>query len=303
MGTTMRCVQLARRAIALMAVIALAGCDADGEGAPAELQRNGLSINGLSINGLSINGLSINGLSINGLSINGLSINGLSINGVAGDGVELVAADSVSIEGYGNGFVLTARYGDDELALRVSEREFDVSSLHMYQRVEYLRDGEWEDVCHDGEGATKAIALSGTWSIDSGDWSDEPGVSTLACQGSALEKAAAWGYSPRRVIKGEKLAPYHRAGTRMIRADYCYSGAPNTVDGTVIDVGDPLGINEHETDWAIEAVWGEHGLLCLNEPRVAARADIPCELPRCDEESDDHWLEHTDALVITRAQP
>ena len=72
----------------------------------------------------------------------------------------------------------------------------------------------------------------------------------------------------------------------------------------VVDVGDPLGINEHETSWAIEAVWGEDGLLCLNDPRISswARDALPCEAPRCDEESDDHWFEHPDALVITRAE-
>ncbi len=216
----------------------------------------------------------------------------------------LIDAGAIEITPDEGGFVLTGQFGGESLALRVSEFEFDLASLHMYQRVQYQRDGAWEDACLDEDGPTKAIALSGSWALDTGDWSDAPGAFTLACEGSALEKAVAWGYSPRRVLQGGSLAPYHRAATRMIRADYCYSGVSYTLDGTTIDVADPLGINEHDTDWSIEAVWGEHTLLCLNEPRIEswARADIPCEAPRCDEQSDDYWFEHPDALVITRAQ-
>ena len=58
------------------------------------------------------------------------------------------------------------------------------------------------------------------------------------------------------------LADYHQACTRMLRADYCGDGTPHTVDGTLINIYDGIGIQRDTDDWAFEAEWTTTGARC-----------------------------------------
>ena len=83
------------------------------------------------------------------------------------------------------------------------------------------------------------------------------------CRGAVLAKCTEFGYrrwaTATRCSLGSgcsdvALAPIHQACTRMMRADYCGDGMPNTVDGHPIDIYDALGVNvEEEPKWKFEA--------------------------------------------------
>ena len=66
----------------------------------------------------------------------------------------------------------------------------------------------------------------------------------------------------------------------MIRADYCGDGRSFTKDGTLIDMGDALGVQTFETtdraDFALEATWGPNGATCVAKTRYR----LP-EIPSC----------------------
>jgi hypothetical protein len=69
-----------------------------------------------------------------------------------------------------------------------------------------------------------------------------------------------------------------------IRADYCGTGFSMTESGTPLDWENEEGWLTIQPDPLFEAVWDGDGAICLNEPRLWDREDVPCiaTMPRCD---------------------
>ena len=147
--------------------------------------------------------------------------------------------------------------------------------------------GKWQPLCVDEQGQrTEAVILTDIWNPETGDrvLPRPSGAVTLACVDAALGKCAVWGYRPWASVGGEPLADYHRACTRLARADYCGDGVSYTSTGTPIHVLDEIGIEVKalDTTYAVEAEWGPDGAICLNAANTRlSNQDVACALPAC----------------------
>jgi hypothetical protein len=262
------------------------------------------------------NGISLNGRSLNGRSLNGRSLNGRSLNGIALGGLSL---DAGVLRGPGKKVEHTQLTGtlDDASTVTVRidsvQRSDDDHALYFYG-VSLAADGGWFPLCTDEQGLPAlALALAGRWSYaegvpGGGDFLDDPAAFTFACRGHALAKCVELGYAPFETVKVKhegklSLADHHQACTRAIRADYCGDGAPHTVDGTLIDLYDGVGIQSDTTSWPVEAEWGPDGARCVARERLVGAAAPACWagllLPGCGARS--HFASGT--LIITEDTP
>jgi uncharacterized protein YjbI with pentapeptide repeats len=303
------------RSLGLLAVLCVLGCDSAPD--PAcdvvvqsfrSLMQNGSSINGLSLNGTSFNGVGLNGKGLNGKGINGKGPNGISVNGQGMQGIALngaslngVALEGVVLEGTSLratdsegrvlegtdliGTALLARVADRRVTVRIDSVAIDPvdPSLHFYGLTH-----EGESICGGDE---NGLFVRGVWD-ESGarreSLSDDPSMTfTFSCASGAIAKCIGWGYVPDTVG-----VDAHQTCTRLARADYCGDGLPHTVDGTLVDVYDTLGVMQRElgSDLEFEAGWGPDGATCMSRPRYVERdvdgseIAIPCRdaLPVCD---------------------
>jgi hypothetical protein len=101
-----------------------------------------------------------------------------------------------------------------------------------------------------------------------------------------IAKCVNWGYAPW--LTDDDM---HAGCTRLARADYCGDGTPWTLDGTLINVFDRLGIQPEGTggNMTFEAAWGPSGAVCVARTRydihnAKGKALLPAcfaTLPRC----------------------
>jgi len=90
-------------------------------------------------------------------------------------------------------------------------------------------------------------------------WVDDSSSFTFACRGASIAKCVELGYEPWSSVGNVSLRDYHQACVRMLRADYCGDGSSWTVDGTLINVYDNLGIQHDSEKWKTEAEWTPAG--------------------------------------------
>ena len=287
---------------------ALGGCAYDvpetepntAEASSAVVQANGISLNGISLNGLSLNGLSLNGLSLNGLSLNGATLGGVSLGSLALDGTRFRGGDDDGDDDDGHATIVGARLvghldSGATLTVRIDSMLRDSapgSDVYEYG-VSYRTQASWKPLCGvDAGGASiLAIPLEGRWDAHQGVAGggakiDDPTSFTFACAGHALAKCVELGYEPWNKVKvctpgqgcqKKSLAPYHQACTRMLRADYCGDGTSYTVDGTLINLYDGVGIQADTESWNLEAEWTEAGARCMARRRLASTAVPTCQ--------------------------
>jgi hypothetical protein len=246
---------------------------------------NGVSLNGTSLNGTSINGTSINGTSINGTSINGTSINGTSINGTTLKGTTL-SATSLNGSTLGSTSLSTVDFTGSTWSANLSNGEtidlrIDGSAALappnasvMTYLVSYANGAGWSPLCGlDPSGnPVAAIPMTGVWSYQQGvtgggGYTPDASKLTFACRGKAIAKCLEMGYRPS-VSSGSLTAAQQEqlvACTRVLRADYCGDGRSFTVDGTLLNLYDNVGIQADAEPWTIEAEWTSAGARCTND--------------------------------------
>ena len=154
----------------------------------------------------------------------------------------------------------------------------------------------------------KAIPLSGWWDYSQGtptggSKTNDPSHITFACHGYALYKCVDHGYRPwdKNKKKQAEAWEYHQTCTRMIRADYCGDGEPWTVNGTIINLYDNIGIQNDTESWPIEAEWSPDGARCLSHQRLQNLPSSPqCafELPHATCGAPPSW---GDTLLVSEA--
>ena len=157
------------------------------------------------------------------------------------------------------------------------------------RRTELLVDGL--PVCDAGQ---HGVLVAGSWD-GRGAHVDSAATVTYSCMEGVIAKCVVWGYAPWLTS-----AEVHAGCTRMARADYCGDGIPWTMDGTLIDAYDRLGVQAQPAGgtFEFEAAWGPGGALCVARPRYqiedsAGRALLPdcfATLPTC------HSLDEAAAL-------
>lgn len=288
------------------------------------LHDNGVELNGTRFNGTRFNGAWFNGARLISASISdGLAKSNLSDWSLV-PGTSMLQAYDVKGVWYRGADLAGARLqwlvddgGNEPAAVQLSivdvTQSADRPDIYFTDVDVRIDEGKWDSLCSDGEGdPTSAIVVPGYFDSVTADWRpDEHGEIAFACRGTAAGKCLEWGYRMWAEHGGLSLADHYRACTRMVRADYCGNNVTHTENGTPIDVSDGLSpaILAPETDWQIEAKWGPHGAVCLNQPRKLAhtRAAViaECEaagrgtLPPC---ADDDPGEHG-GLLISQAEP
>ena len=277
---------------------------------------NGQGLNGQWLNGHKLNGITLNGHKLNGHKLNGRTLEGVSVSGVTlrSDALDDVHLDATWLAGrastgrwyWGSAFEgarMTGLLDDDStIPIRIDAidpstrfRDWDVNQYTL----SYFTDEGWQPYCglDDAGAPVKAIPLAGRWSYGQGvanggaRFADDTAI-TFACQGYVLAKCVEAGYKPWSSVIActapfrcglTRLKDHHQACTRMLRADYCGDGTPNTVDGTLINIYDGIGIQRDTDPWTFEAEWTTSGARCVDRGRVgllppcaAARADATC---------------------------
>jgi hypothetical protein len=121
---------------------------------------------------------------------------------------------------------------------------------------------------------------------------------TLACAGSAAAKMSLLGYGPHAQFSDASTPAsvgQRQATLKMITADYCGDGVSYTEDGTPLWWENQSGTVVPDGDvGALEAIWTEHGAVCLDAPRVVELGEVGCSLPSCEDFSldDGEWATH-----------
>ena len=246
---------------------------------------NGFSLNGFSLNGFSLNGFSLNGTVLNGFSLNGTALSGISVSDsrfVASQGGTVLSG--AELAGAVLDITVTPQASPTPVAysLRLDSITLAAGTEDVYlHAVSYRPSGSavWQSACVDAAGnPVAAVVLSNSWDAATGARIDDASTFTFACVNAALGKCALWGYRPWATAThctGSQcatvaLTDYHQACTRMVRADYCGSGVPYTVNGTLIDIFDDLAppIAARGGTWGIEARWTPSGASCMSGARV-----------------------------------
>jgi hypothetical protein len=132
--------------------------------------------------------------------------------------------------------------------------------------------GAVQEVCApDASGQSLAIPVRGTWD-SSGAHQPSTTQFMFACTSGVIAKCIRWGYKPWKSVNGVSLADYHQACTRMARGDYCGDGVSHTVDNTLIDLYDDLGIQQRSPPQLLspllfDAAWTPQGAWCVTKDR------------------------------------
>lgn len=261
---------------------------------------NGQGLNGQGLNGQGLNGQGLNGQGLNGQGLNGESLGSavqwvsLStarihhhwLDGAWLDGSQLVgeySGTSYGAEAFAGATLIGRSDTGRNVRLRVVDVEAPLGGSDIWRyHVEYFFKGDWYALCEDAvTGPFGAIAVDGYWSFErgsptGGDKFVDGDRFTFACpRFGAIGKCVELGYRPWGVFDGEALDAHHQACTRLMRADYCGDGTPNTQDGKIVNLYDSLGVQVDTEDWTAEAEWDAEGARCLS-PHNRGIIDVPC---------------------------
>jgi len=289
-----------RSAILPLLALLTGACGGGAELAPLGTSSASLeSDNGRSLNGRSLNGITINGRSLNGVTLNSVQASGVKLGSAAVGSLSLAAtvfSGSVgSARITGAGFVGTTWNGvlSDGTTLplqvtAVAPLPAPNADLLGYA-LSYQTALGWTPVCGvelDGSAAL-AVPMTGTWNYGqnvggAGSYTPSAGGFTFACRHFAVAKCVEMGYRPwAKSASGSQLLNYLVACTRLLRADYCGTGVSYTVDGTLLDLYDRLGIQtDSDPTWPVEAEWNANGALCV-APASGTRFSNTLLVPPC----------------------
>jgi hypothetical protein len=263
----------------------IGGCVVEeGDLAPDEtvVTQEGLSPQGITFNGINTNEIAENGLSPQGTSVNGISSNGLSpqgtVIGVVLTGTPLTGPQLV-------GSTWTGHLSDgNNLTIRIdAAQQLTGANSDMWSyRMSGLVNGVAFPLCVDSSGApTFAVSVAGTWNLsegthDGGSYDPLAADFTIACRASSIAKCVEFGYKPWRGAV-RQLATCVRA----LRADYCGDGTPHTVNGTIINIFDDVGIQTDAADWVPEAEWTPEGATCVSKKKNTRFDQVAHDTPVC----------------------
>jgi len=282
-------------------VLALLGaCVPSGDEPLRETDQTVTSLNGISLNGISLNGISLNGISLNGISLNGISLNGTSVSGApisAGTTTTsgtpttttttttTTTASGPPLSGsaiVGSTWTGTATNGAT-VALRIDGAVVGTppnGDLWFYA-VSYQTNAGWSPLCGlDSAGLpVLAVSVAGVWTATASDlaaYSSSSTKFTLSCRAKTIAKCVELGY---KTFKG--YTTQLTTCVRLLRGDFCGTGQPYTVDGTLLNLYDNVGVQADTEAWAPEAEWTPSGARCVNSNNSARYLLALSKDPKC----------------------
>jgi ADYC domain len=188
----------------------------------------------------------------------------------------------------------------------------DGSELWLHA-LSVRRNDEWMPLCPpDSKGQALALPFPGSFTED-GHYLSAPGKFSISCTLGAQAKCMRFGYAPwKRRPDGQDLAHHYSACIRMVRADYCGDMEAHTVDGTLIDIYDDIGIQATDaslTDMRFEAGWTPDGAACVSHARIPSLPDPrqPGACPRlaaapAGADCSEDWARSHGALLFSRSR-
>ncbi|CAN5333887.1 hypothetical protein BH11MYX1_BH11MYX1_46860 [soil metagenome] len=254
------------------------GTPVEGEVAQDIMAPNGVSLNGVSLNGVSLNGVSLNGVSLNGVSLNGVSLNGTTIT-AASTAQPLTGTAAVGSKWtakLSNGATLPLRI---DSAVAGSNGNSDV---WMYG-ISYQVNTTWSPLCgvDAAHAPILAITVPGVWNTQAGvagggAYTPRSTNFTIACRAKTIAKCVELGY---KTWKG--LTPQLTSCVRLLRADYCGNGTPNTLDGQTLNLYDKVGVQADTELWTPEAEWTPDGATCVTKYGQKRVTQLGLPVPAC----------------------
>jgi hypothetical protein len=245
--------------------------------ASAALSDGGFESQGMRLQGMRLQGMRLQGMRLQGMRLQGMRLQGMRLQGTALAGeVVLPSGETTTVSG--EDLIGATLVGEDasgaQIEFTITAVEPDPEDASGEVRLYGLsyRDpatGAWQEACDaDAGGGTRAIPVAGVWD-EAGGRSDRVGYFTFGCTAGVIAKCVRWGYRPWQTVQGRSLQPFHQACTRMARADYCGDGHPHTLEGTLIDAYDVLGIQTRVpgSGMLFEAAWLEDGAYCISKAR------------------------------------
>jgi hypothetical protein len=117
----------------------------------------------------------------------------------------------------------------------------------------------------DPDGAYGSVAIPDiSVHAVTGEVVERPDTLYLGCTSGAVGKAVVWGYAPWDIG-----AVDFETAVRVVRADYCATGASWTLPGTYLQLADAWDVNAFlDAQQPTEALWGPGGALCVGAPRL-----------------------------------
>jgi hypothetical protein len=259
-----------KTAIALCLVCS--ACAITSEDTLGETSQQATSSNGISLNGISLNGISLNGISLNGISLNGISLNGTSLLG-AKITAQVSSTSGPPLSGLSVlGSTWTATAANGAAVKLFIEAGFPGASPNAdlwFYAVSYQTTTGWYPLCGvDSQGLpVLAVTVAGVWSATSTDaasYGPSTTQFTFACRARTVAKCVELGY---KTFKG--YTNQMTSCVRLLRGDYCGNGTAHTVDGTVLNLYDNVGVQTDTKAWPKEAEWTPSGARCINSDNDA----------------------------------
>ena len=268
----------------LVVLLLVAGCaEAPAlEQSSAELDAdNGTSLNGVRLNGTSLNGVRLNGTSLNGTRLNGVRLNGSGLDGALLTGSTTGTPPTSGADAIGSMWAGVTSQGET-IALRIDGATAgagDAADLWFYD-VSYQTEEGWQPLCgvDDAGAPVHAVAVAGTWrpaGLDLAHYAADGDEFTWACRGRSIAKCVEMGYRPWTHVD------HLQACVRLLRGDFCGTGVPLTVDGTLVNLYDDLGVQRDTEHWKVEAAWGPGGPVCVDKNNAARYYRVLGSQPSC----------------------
>ena len=261
----------------LTAALACSACASPSDDMVGEITQNGISMNGISMNGISMNGTNLSGATITGVGVNGTSSSGKALQAGSASAPPLSGVSLV-----GSTWTATASNGA-MVKLRIDSAMAGATpntDLWFYG-MSYQTSTGWSPLCGLDLLAQpiQAVSVAGVWSTvgsDTASYGPSTAQFTLACRYRTIAKCVELGY---KTFKG--YTNQLTSCVRLLRADYCGTGKANTIDGTMLNLYDNVGVQADTQAWFPEAEWTPSGARCINSTNNARYELAQSNDPTC----------------------
>jgi len=216
------------------------------------------------------NGAQLQGDRLSGIEMQGVLPNFVNMQGASLDAIQLGGRVLVGTQFQPGAFAntpFTGRLSNGEaVALRIDSAGVLPSSGGLWAyTVSYQTSRGWSPLCGlDGSGvAIQAIPVPGTFDHSrgtptGGSYTPSTTSFSFGCREAGIATCVEFGYS------AQPPGSYFAACTRMLRADYCGDGQSWTLDGTLINFYDEIGVAFDRASWPFEAEWTPQGAACVS---------------------------------------
>jgi hypothetical protein len=231
------------------------GRDAGGTATVDRIGANGIELQGDRLSGIQMQGVLPNFVNMQGTTLDGIQLGGRALVGTQFQPAPLVNAPFTGMLSNG-----------ESVSLRIDAAGVLPNSGGIWAySVAYQNQQGWAPLCGlDGSGAPiQAIPVPGIFdhtkgTVTGGSYTPSSTSFTFGCREAAIAKCIEFGYPA--VAPGRQFA----ACTRMLRADYCGDGLSWTLNGTLINFYDNIGVAFDRASWPFEAEWSEQGARCVS---------------------------------------